>query len=65
MTTSAKVAYLSALIDQSRQREARYETSLASATTPAGTQAGIYRLDNERSRQRELQAELNALPQAA
>lgn len=61
MTTSAKVAYLSALIDQSRQREARYETSLASTTTPAGT----FRLDNERSRQRELQAELSALPQAA
>ena len=61
MNTPAKTAYLTALLDQSRQREARYETVLARATTRPDTQAAIYRLEKEQAQARELAAALLAL----
>lgn len=65
MTTPAKAAYLTALLDQSQQRERSHETALAQATSRPDTQAGIYRLEKEQAHQRGLQAELAALPAAA
>jgi hypothetical protein len=64
MTTDAKAAYLTALLDQSQQREQRYETSLAAATTRHDTQAATARLTAEQARQQELRTELAALPEA-
>ena len=61
MTRPANVAYLTALLDQSQQREARHETVLARATNRPDTQAAIYRLEKEQAQARELAAALLAL----
>ena len=58
MNPTAKTACLTALLEQSQQREARYETALARATNRPDTQAAIYRLEKEQAQARALRAEL-------